>query len=200
MVEKTKIDKAIKLIAQLSIDKSSQVLSKMVKTGASIDMENAYMADITEVTAQIMGEYDEVVATVIDLVGDAPFKFLFMVTLPGSFVFTDLMLRKEIGTTKEFDIYTSSAVQEIGNILASAITNVFSTDFQIALKPSPPIVLHDFAGAVFQEYIREAAEDKNEILIIESKFRVVRVDLKCHMFILPVKNSEKILSFIANAV
>ena len=201
MDEYQKIDRALKLIAQLSIDKSSQLLSKIVKSGAAIKLENVYYADISKVTEQFMSkENDEVVGSFIDLVGDAPFKFLFYVTVSDSLLLTDLILQRELGSTKEFDMYASSAVQEIGNILASAITNVFAGDFQIAMKPSPPTVVHDFASTIFQEYIMSAASEKNEILIIESIFSIVKHDVQCQMFILPVENSENILSYIASTI
>ena len=200
MDKKLKVDKAVQLIAQLSIDKSSQVLSKLIKAGAKIEMEKASIEDISKVTERISAESDEVVGAFVDLIGDAPFKFLFFVKVSDCFLLTDILLKREQGTTKELDVYASSSVQEIGNILASSIANVFSTDFQIGMTPSPPIVVHDFAGTIFAEYILSATIDKDEILIIESKFTVIRTDIKCHMFILPIAESEKVLSDIANTM
>ncbi len=200
MGDQARVNKAIKLIAQLSIDRSSQVFSKLIKTGASITMENAYIADISDLTRRINENDEPVVGTFIDLVGDAPFKFLFYVRIEDSFVLTDLMLKRPTGSTKTLDLYASSAVQEIGNIIASAISNVFSTDFQIGMKPTPPVVISDYAGTIFQEYIMAAAAQKNEILLIESNFQVLKNNVKCHLFILPIGNSEKVLSYIASTM
>lgn len=194
------MNRALRVIAQLSIDKSSQVLSKLVRGGARIAMEDSHLADISQVTERIGKNNDEVVGTFIDLKGDVGFKFLFFVKPEDSFILADLMLRRAPGTTKEFDIYAQSAVQEIGNILASAISNVFSTDFQISINPTPPTVIHDYAGTVFDEYILRAAKESNEIFIIESKFEVVKHYIDCHMFIVPVADSEKILSYIVNTL
>lgn len=200
MDNKQKVDRALQLISKLSIDKASQVFSKMIKGGASIEMDKAYLADITDVTQQINENSDEVIGAFVRLVGDAPFKFLFFVAPEDSFILTDMILRREIGTTKEFNAYTESAVQEIGNILASAITNVFSADFQIMLYPSPPTVVRDFAGTVFAEYILEAAAERDEVLIIQSKFLVVKNNIRCHMYILPVHDADKTLSQIASSM
>lgn len=200
MSENYEIDKAVSLIAKLSIDKSSQAFSKIVKTGAKIEMERAYMADISEATAKASYEDDAVVGAFIDLKGDAPFKFLFYVKTNDSLTLTDLILRKDIGTTKEFSLYSQSAVQEIGNVLASAISNVFAADFDIDLKPTPPTVVHDFAGTIFEEYLVDIAAEKNEVLIIESKFCVVSNDIKCSMFLLPYPGSEKVLKYISKSM
>ncbi|MCD4780389.1 MAG: chemotaxis protein CheC [Candidatus Omnitrophica bacterium] len=201
MTDRLKVDKALKLIAKLSIDKSSQVLSKMIKSGARIDLENVCVVDITEATEKVIGQSDqEVVGAFIDLVGDAPFKFLFYVNVADSLVLTDLILKREIGMTKIFDVYAQSAVQEMGNILSSAISNVFSSDFQISMAPTPPTVINDYASTVFTEYIMSVAVDKNEILIIESVFNIVATNIGCRMFILPVGESEKILSYVASTM
>ena len=186
MEDAQKVQRALQLIANLSIDKASQVLSKMIKVGAKIELENVYVADISKATEAVMvSETGDVVGAYVDLVGDMPFKFLFYVAAEDSLTLTDLILRKELGSTKKFDLYVTSSVQELGNILASAISNVFVSDFQIKMRPSPPKVVHDYASTVFGEYIMEAAAEQNDILMIESQFRVVRMNIKCRMFLLP---------------
>lgn len=189
------IDRALKLVANLSIDKASQVLSKMIKAGAKIELETVALEDITRATERIMvADNGEVVGAFVDLIGDVPFKFLFYVNAEDSLTLTDLILKRELGATKKFDIYVTSSVQELGNILASAVTNVFASDFQIRMRPSPPTVVHDYASTVFGEYILEAAAEQNEILMIESLFRVVRMNIKCRMFLLPKGDAQKELA------
>jgi len=196
-----KINTALRLIAKLSIDKASQVLSKIIKTGASIELENVFMADIQEVTQKFMSEGDqEVVGSFIDLVGDTQFKFLFYVNMADSLVITDLMLRKEAGSTKEFNLYASSAINELGNIISSAVTNVFAKDFQIKLKPSPPQGICDFESVLLGEHIVNAVGDQNEILFIESVFKIVKHNIACQMFILPTGDSEEVLSYISDSI
>lgn len=191
------IDRALKLVANLSIDKASQVLSKMIKVGAKIEVEGVFLEDITKATERIMhADTGDVVGAFVDLVGDLPFKFLFYVDANDSLTLSDLILRRELGTAKKMDIYVTSSVQELGNVLASAITNVFASDFQIKMKPTPPLVVHDYASTVFGEFIMEAAAEQNEILMIESMFRVVRLNIKCRMFLLPKGDAQKELASI----
>lgn len=191
---KEKIQKALKLVAVHSIERCSQLFSKMIKKGAKIGLENVRYDDITVLSQKIMEKGEtEVVASFIDLVGEAPFKFLFYVQTEDSYVLTDLILRREVGSTKEFDQYTSSAVQELGNILASATTNIFVRDFGVAMKPSPPVVVKEYLTTIFQEYIMSLASERNEILIMECTFVVVGQDINCQMFILPLSEGEKTL-------
>lgn len=200
MHENVNISKAVKMIASLSIDAASRVLSKMIKSGAAIELERAYMADISDATSAISAEADDVVGAYIDLVGDAPFKFLFFVRPEDSLILTDLILQRPIGSTKQLDMYTESVVQELGNVLASAVTNVFARDLQVQMKPTPPTMIHDFAGTVFEEYIMQSAIERNEIFVIESRFMVVAQDIKCYMYIVPEEGSETVLSYILSSV
>jgi chemotaxis protein CheY-P-specific phosphatase CheC len=187
----------LRIVAKLSIDRASQVLSKMIRSGAKIELEKVYVEDITRITERIMeSDTGDVIGAFVDLVGDIPFKFLFYVDAKDSMTLTDLILRRPEGSTKTVDPYTLSSVQELGNILSSAITNVFASDFQVAMKPRPPVVVHDYASTIFAEYIMDAAAEQNEILMIESAFQVVRKDIKCRMFLLPKSDAQKTLANI----
>lgn len=189
------VNRAIRLIAEQSIDKASQSLSKMLKAGAAIELKRIDMVDITEITADLSRLDEAVIGSFVDLVGDAPFKFLFYVDTQGAYMLTDLLLRKPVGTFKSFDLYVSSTIQEIGNILASAIANTFSAHYQMSIQPSPPQVFNDYAATLFQELLFEAAMEDNKILLMESRFEVVKNNLPCRIFFIPMPGSYKILEF-----
>ena len=191
------IDRMLKTVAEQSIDKSSQILSKMLKTGASIELKRVVFEDVTTVTQSINETNGEVIAATIDLVGDAPFRFLFWVAIEDAFKLTDLFLGQEIGSTTAFDEYTSSTVQEIANILSSAVTNVFVANFQVSMKPEPPYVSRDYSGSIFEEFIMGVAMDSNEILLIESRFQIHKCAMDCRMYLMPLAKSDETLSFAA---
>ncbi len=194
--QELKINKVIRFIAQLSIDRASQVFSKFIKTAATIELVNAYMTDISAAAGE-MGRLDkEVIGVFVDIKGEAELKFLFFVEPQGCKILTELILRRAAGTTTELDLYAKSAVQEIGNIIASAISNVFSADCQMPLQPSPPVVVHDFLGTLLEEYLLDVAVEKNKVFIIQSKFYIVSKNIDCFMLLMPTGDSEKVLSLI----
>lgn len=186
--------KVMRMIAEMSIDRASRSLSKMVKAGARIDLERAEVVNVSSVTKKINEENVEVMGAVVDLEGDAPFKFLFLTEAMNSLTLAELILRKERGSIKNFEVYARSAIQEIGNLLASAVANVFSLDLGIQISPTPPLVVHDFIGAIFEEYMIGAAQERNDILMIESKFSIIQHDVKCEMYVLPLTKSEEIIA------
>ena len=189
------VNRVVRLIAEQSIDRASQSLSKMLKAGAAIELKRVEMVDIADITSDISRENQEVIGAFVDLKGDAPFKFLFYVETKGAFMLTDLYLNREHGFTLNYDEYVSSTIQEIGNILASAIANTFASDFQINFKPSPPVVLKDFSAVLFEQLIMETAIEDNKLLLIESGLVIRKIKLPCRIFIIPMPGTYKILEF-----
>ncbi len=189
--------KAVELIAKLSIDRSSSAFSKMIKSGAKIELDEMVSSSLTEISEQaILTENEEVVAAFIHLEGETPFKFLFYSTINDSLILTDLILGNVVGTTSEFNEDAKSAVQELGNLLASCVSNVFSKDFNTQLLPTPPKVLCEIASIIFQQFLMCDGEESDSILLIKTIFKVVRHDLKCKMFLIPKGNCEELMQFI----
>ncbi|MBF0360933.1 MAG: hypothetical protein HQK49_07970 [Oligoflexia bacterium] len=193
---KNNLNKTVRIITQMGLNMASVLFSKLIKTDANIYIDKIYNEDISIVGNDIETNNKEVIAAMVDLVGDAPMKFLFMVPLDDALKITDLILGKKLGTTKNFDIYVESSVQEIGNIMASAISNVFVTTCKIKLLPSPPVVVKNYSSIIFQEYTFDLATESNEILIVESHFDLSATGINCILFLLPCLESKKVLSSI----
>lgn len=177
--------RVINIIFGLGIDRASRALSKALKAGAKIEMEKTAIADISDVTEQMNNNPQEMSGALVNLEGDMPLKLLFLIPLTGIFKLADLFMRKPIGTTTEFNEFTESVVQEVGNILASSISNVIVSDFGAKETLSSPVVMSDFAGTIFSMFIMEEAMLTDSLLLIETRFEISRVQLECHLFLLP---------------
>jgi chemotaxis protein CheC len=186
--------KVVELISKISIDRASQVFSKTIKAGSKIEIVRLRKIDISEISEEIEKDDKEVSGAIVQLDGDAPAKLIFMIGVESSLILVDLFLRLEPGTTKEFNIYAESTIQEIGNILASSISNVFVKDFDIALTPSPPVVLCDYSSSIFNTILMdEAYLGDDEILLIDTKFFIVKKEIDCTLFLMPTLDASKIL-------
>jgi chemotaxis protein CheC len=179
--------------ARLAIDRASQVLSKILRKGASIELLDMSVADISLITER-MGEGNiEVSAALTNFYEDFSCKFLLFVEMKDTFILTDLFLHKPIGTTKEFDIYVESTVQETCNILASCFCNVLGSHFGVKARPTPPVVINDYLGIVFSTFIMDRAFSEDQLLMLETRFRVLDYDIKCCVFALPAPEAVNTL-------
>jgi len=181
--------KVVEIMSRLSIDRASRALSKILRTGAMISLSKAYIADLSETTEKMNDDLREMTGVMIDFKGNVGCKLLFMLPVNGSFVLTDLFLRQPAGTTKEYNEFTESVIQELGNILASHISNALVSDFDATLVPQPPHVHNDYAGVLFSNLVLEQGMLDDKLLLMETKFEICNTELECYLFLVPEMTS-----------
>jgi chemotaxis protein CheC len=177
--------KALEIIAKLSIDNASRVLSKSLKTGAKISLSKLYVADFCEITEKMNDDLREMAGVLVNFKGNVGCQLLFMLPLEDSLILTDLFLRHRIGTQKEFDDFTESTVQEVGNIIASHISNTLVSNFNAVLVPQPPQTYNDYAGVIFSNLVLEQGSTHDKLLLLETIFEICNTELRCYLFLLP---------------
>jgi chemotaxis protein CheC len=181
--------KILEIMSNLSIDRASRALSKLLRTGAKISLSKVSIADFGEATEKMNEDQREMTSVVVNFKGNERCKFLFMLPLEGALILTDLFLRQRRGTSKEYDVFTESAVQEVGNILASHISNALVSDFNAKLIPQPPQVHNDYAGVIFSNLVMEQGMIDDKLLLIETVFEISGAELECYLFLVPEMNS-----------
>lgn len=175
----------MELVIKQSIDRASQSLSKIIRTGTMIEVEHIEVINVSQWTEQIMDKGEiEMLGSMLSLEGDFSSKFLFLIKVKDAFILNDLMIRNSPGTTTSLDYFTKSTIQEIGNVLCGSIANTFSKDFNISMWPSVPLLLDDYLGSIFSNFITEGAAADNIIWLIETKFLVVKVHIECELYLI----------------
>ncbi|MFN3531889.1 MAG: hypothetical protein ACK41Q_05150 [Candidatus Brocadia sp.] len=181
--------KILEIMSNLSIDRASRALSKSLRTGAKISLSKVFIADLSETTEKMNEDQREMISVMVNFKGNEGCKLLFMLPVEGSLILADLFLRQRIGTSKEFDVFTESAVQELGNILANHISNALVSDFNAKLIPQPPQVHNDYAGVIFSNLVLEQGMVDDKLLLIETIFEISGTKLECYLFLVPEMNS-----------
>ncbi|MBT5306462.1 MAG: hypothetical protein HON76_15545 [Candidatus Scalindua sp.] len=183
------------IVVKMGMDNASRTFSKTIKHAALIELVKTELMDISEITEEMNNDFREMVAAMLSLEGTLNGKLLFMAPLDSALILQDFYMGEPQGTSKEFDEFTEGTIQEIGNILASAIGNSFASDLGSALLPTPPQVVCDFAGVIFSSLIFEDGVDNDKILLTETIFKVLNTEINCYFFLLPELNSlEKALN------
>ncbi|MDQ1272136.1 MAG: chemotaxis protein CheC [Planctomycetota bacterium] len=181
--------KVVEIMSRLSIDRASRALSKILRTGAMISLSSVHIADLSETTEKMNDDLREMTGVMVDFKGNVGCKLLFMLPVNGSFILTDLFLRQPAGTTKEYNEFTESVIQELGNILASHISNALVSDFDATLLPEPPHVHNDYAGVMFSNLVMEQGMVDDKLLLMETKFEICKNELECYLFLVPEMTS-----------
>ncbi len=181
--------KILDIVVKIGIDKASQKFTKTIKHPALIEFVKTTQVNISEITEEMNNDFREMVASMLQLEGSLNGKLMFMVPLEGALLLQDYYMQQAPGTSKEFDEFTKGTIQEVGNILASAIGNSLASDLGATLLPTPPQVLCDFAGTIFSLLIYEDGIDNDTILLTETKFKLHNTELDCYFFLLPEINT-----------
>lgn len=186
--------KVFEVMTRLSIDRASRALSKTLKTGAKIALSKIFIADFSETTEKMNEDTREMTGVMVRFKGNVGCKLLFMLPIEGALILTDLFLRQPVGTSKEYDASSESAVQEVGNIISAHICNTLVSNFDATLIPLPPLVHNDYAGVMFANLIMEEGMKEDKLLLIEATFEICKTELRCYLFFVPeISSFEKLI-------
>lgn len=172
------------IIIKLSVDNASRVFSKTLKHGAIIELARTELVSISEITEEMNNDFREMAGAILQLTGAFQGKLLFMLPLEGAIVLQDYYMGSPEGTSTEFDEYTEATVQELSNILAGSMSNTLASNFDLTLLPTPPHVICDFAGTIFSSIVLEEGITHDQILLIESKFKIFKTEIDCYFFLI----------------
>jgi len=98
----------------------------------------------------------------------------------------DLLLGQPPGTCRELDEIARSALAEVGNVCGSAFMNALADRTGLKVKPSPPVVMEDMAGAILDAVVVQLSITDEEALVISTSFNGA---LPGHFLLMPDNRS-----------
>ena len=84
-----------------------------------------------------------------------------------------------------FDEMQKSAASEIGNIITSSFLDIWADTFSIEISHEPPIFIYDFADAVIDCALIDAAKTGDFVILFNSTLNVTNMDIDFTILILP---------------
>jgi chemotaxis protein CheC len=87
-----------------------------------------------------------------------------------AFGLVDSLLHRPPNSTRDFGPFEESVLGEVGNIVGTAFLNSLSDGTGTCLRPSPPLVMLDMAGAVLSVALSDILQDQDEICVMEAIF------------------------------
>ena len=181
-------------------------LSRML--GKKIEMSPPVLniLDINEVEEYMGGPEVEVTSVVLTLSRDMRGVVVFVLEQKFADVALDLLL----GTnnhyrSEEGSIYMSeieiSAVQELGNIMASSYINAIAQMTGMAVELSTPVMSNDMVGSVLSVPYAISEEIGAKSLFIEGNFYNAEQDIKSYIILMPATESlEKMLEILGFSI
>ncbi|MBN1693330.1 MAG: chemotaxis protein CheC [Dehalococcoidales bacterium] len=151
-----------------AIEGLSQMAGREVKV-VSMDIKKVQVKDIPDLFG---GPEALIIAIYVEIFGKANANGHMVVVYKPEVAFglVDLLLDQQSGSTTELNDMENSTLGEVGNIMGSFFLNYLSDTTGQRLKPSPPAVMMDMAGAVLDSTLANILAYSDETYIVDTVF------------------------------
>ncbi len=160
-------------------------LSEM--TGVTIDVAELALrrAPLSEISHAFGGAETEAVGIYLTVTGSADGQLMLMYEPRIAYAFIDLLMGEAPGSTDSLTEMGRSALGEMGNVIGAFFLSAIANVTGLTLLPSPPEVMTDMAGALFDVISAEVLLDRDETFIAETTFRAQGHDISGVFMVLP---------------
>jgi chemotaxis protein CheC len=145
---------------------ASGALSKLIGRQVKMNITMADIRDVGELSPIIAPE--EIVAGVyLPVTGEIAGAALLIFPKESAFNLSDLLVRREPGTTRKLTGLDESALKELGNIVCGSYLTVLSNALQVKTIGQVPSFSFDMFGAIVSQIITAFAQKSEKALVVE---------------------------------
>ncbi|TYO98151.1 chemotaxis protein CheC [Geothermobacter ehrlichii] len=172
-------------LSNIGVGHAATALSQMVGQPVMLEVPDVAVIDLAEVPDFIGGPEQLVAGVVFRLEGEASGHLLLILSEPSADRLLQLLFADDRHAI-DSDM-GSSALMELGNIIASSYLSVLGGMLKLDLRPSVPFMAHDMAGAVVDQVLGELGRHGDLALVLETRFTSSdrQRDVRGHLFLLP---------------
>ena len=136
---------------------ASGALSKLIDRQVKM---NITMADVRKVEelSPVIGPEEIVAGVYLPVTGEITGAALLIFPKESSFSLSDLLVRREPGTTRKLTGLDKSALKELGNIVCGSYLTVLSNALQVKIIGQAPSFSFDMFGAIVSQIITVFAQ------------------------------------------
>ena len=177
-------------------DNAMTGLSQMVGTDITVTAFALRRVPVAEIAMIFGGAETMAVGIYLEVSGHANGHLMLMYDPKIATAFVDLVMMQEPGTTQELGEMETSALGEMGNIIGAFFLNALADETGLDLRPSPPSVMTDMAGALLDIVTADILMTSDYTYLAESTFEVEGREISGVFFVIP---SEELLAALVNA-
>jgi len=162
---------------------TSRALSKLIDRPVGVEISNATVKKMEKLSPLIDPE-DIVAVIYLPITGGLKGASLLIFPKETAFTLSDLLMKREPGTTKKLTELDKSALKEVGNILSGNYFTTLSNMLQVKIIENIPRFSFDMFGAIISQIISNFAQEAEKALIIEIEFTFKPIKLKGYFLLL----------------
>lgn len=172
------------LVSQ-AITNAMSSLSMMIGIEVSVNKFGLRQIPIDQISHLMGGPDNPSIGIYLTFSGSADGHIMLMYEPKMGMDFVDLLLCQPPGTATLLTEMERSALGEMGNIVGSSFLNALADSGGMTLKPSPPSVMMDMAGALLDVIAAEIVATQDDAFIAETAFHAPGRDISGAFFVIP---------------
>ena len=180
-------------IGNMGASYSANSLSEIMNKKVEIRVPDFDVLPLEEFPNVVGGGEEIVAGILVKFNGDISGYLMLFYQLKYALNLADLLLGKELGTTKELDEMDISAIQEVGNIMASSFANAIANFLKLKITPTPPAFTVDMAGALLNYLVAELGQTAEKAIFFYTDFIIPPNEILGHLFLSPDEKSLKVI-------
>ena len=163
-------DKDMAVIFGEGVNNAIAGLSQMAGRDIKVVDMNIMKVPVKDIPDLFGGHEAIIIAIYLEIFGKANGHMIVVYKPEVAYGLVDLLLDQPAGTTKELNDMELSTLGEVGNIMGSFFLNYVADITGQRLKPSPPAVMMDMAGAVLDATLANILAYSNETYVVDTVF------------------------------
>jgi len=174
-------NKKIQSIHEEACVQISGALAKLTCRRAIVDIVNPNLKKVEEFCPTI-GLKEEGAGVCLPFSGAIKGIALLLFSQETVFNLADLLIKGEVGTTRELTELDKSALEELGNIVCGTYLATFSNQTRTKIVQHAPVFSFDMLGSILEQTITKFAQRSEKVLAIETEFNFTVLILKDYFF------------------
>ena len=148
---------------------ASEALSKLIDRQVDVEISKAAVKKVEDLSP-LIGPEDVVAGIYLPVTGDIKGAALLIFPKETAFTMSDLLVKREPGTTRKLTELDESALKEVGNIISGNYLTVLANVLQVKIIEHIPNFSFDMFGAIVSQIITDFAQKTENALVIEIEF------------------------------
>lgn len=176
-------------IGNIGTGNAATALAAMLARPVNIEVPTINILDYSTVVENLGGPENMIVGMLFALKCDVSGMMMFLLQRDFAHMVLNTLLGVELHSFTEIDEMGTSAMQEIGNIMAGSYVNAIAQLTGMTIDISVPDICIDMAGAILSVPAIHFADISDKIIFIEDRFESADVSAASQILLIPEVDS-----------
>lgn len=161
---------ALSAVARDGAFRAGRALTGLMGQEIQIHVPNVRKGSKADACDAVGGEESIVLGAYLSISGDVTGHVMLLFPVKRALECVDLMCGRRVGTSRERDALTESAIGELGNIVGSAFINAMADHANLILHTSPPTVINDKAITLVETVYADVLSQGDDVVMMDAVF------------------------------